>query len=94
MATGTGLFNPSKLAWDAELLKICEVSPEQLRPLNDDSTASHGPIGGRSSGIKKRPLVPGIGDGAASNLGCGATRPASRQLILARAGPPCHARRS
>src|SRR5436190_31867 len=34
MATGTGLFNPVKLNWDAGLLKRAGLSPELLRPLS------------------------------------------------------------
>ena len=75
MATGTGLFNPTKLAWDEELLKACGITPGQLRPVSDEPT----PIGGRLAAqfpeLKGVPWFPGIGDGAASNLGSGATRP-------------------
>ncbi len=75
MATGTGLFNPAKLAWDAELLKASGVAAEQLQPVSDEPT----PVGGRLSAqfpeLKGVPWFPGIGDGAASNLGSDATRP-------------------
>ena len=74
MATGTGLFNPTKLAWDAELLKASHITPANLRPLSDEPT----PVGGRLTAqfpeLKGVPWFPGIGDGAASNLGSGATR--------------------
>lgn len=73
MATGTGLFNPVKLAWDAELLKACAITPAQLRPVSDEPT----PVGGRLASqfpeLKGVPWFPGIGDGAASNLGSGVT---------------------
>jgi gluconokinase len=75
MASGTGLFNPTKLAWDEELLAACEITPAQLRPVSDEPT----PVGGRLATqypeLKDVPWFPGIGDGAASNLGSGATRP-------------------
>lgn len=75
MATGTGLFNPSKLAWDAELLKICEVAPEQLRPLSDEPLPVAGQLAADLPELRGIPWFPGLGDGAASNLGCGATKP-------------------
>ena len=75
MATGTGLFNPSKLAWDAELLKVSNVAPEQLRPLSDDPLPVAGQLATQIPELKGVPWFPGIGDGAASNLGSGATRP-------------------
>jgi len=75
MATGTGLFNPAKLAWDAELLKACALSPAALRPVNDEPTPVGGRLAAQFAEIKGVPWFPGIGDGAASNLGSGATRP-------------------
>lgn len=75
MATATGLFNPAKLAWDADLLQACEITPEQLRTVSDEPT----PVGGRLAAqfpeLAGVPWFPGIGDGAASNLGSGATKP-------------------
>ncbi|MCX6978178.1 MAG: sulfatase-like hydrolase/transferase, partial [Verrucomicrobia bacterium] len=75
MATGSGLFNPSNLAYDPQLLKISHLSPAQLRPLNNDSTPVAGPLAKLFPELKDRPWFPGIGDGAASNLGSGATQP-------------------
>ena len=75
MATGTGLFNPAKLAWDAELLKVCRIAPEQLRPLCDDALPVTGELAAQIPELRGVPWFPGIGDGAASNLGSGATRP-------------------
>ena len=75
MATGTGLFNPAKLAWDAELLKACGVSPAMLRPVSDDPTPIGGRLAAQFAELKGVPWFPGIGDGAASNLGSGATHP-------------------
>ncbi len=75
MASGTGLFNPAKLAWDEELLDACGVSPSQFRPVSDDPTPSGGRLATQFPELKDVPWFPGIGDGAASNLGSGATRP-------------------
>jgi gluconokinase len=75
MATGTGLFNPAKLTWDADLLKFCEISPKQLRPVSDEPTPASGRLAAQFPELKGVPWFPGIGDGAASNLGSGATKP-------------------
>ena len=75
MATGTGLFNPAKLAWDADLLKACEISAEQLRPVSDEPTPVDGRLAAQFPELAGVPWFPGIGDGAASNLGSGATQP-------------------
>lgn len=62
MATGTGLFNPTTLRWSDRMLEACGLDPDKLLPVSDapgqwEDVAWH----------------PGIGDGAASNLGSGAT---------------------
>ena len=75
MATGTGFFNPSKLAWDTAMLDQCGVCVAQLRPLTDDPTPLGGPLAKDFPSLAGVPWFPAIGDGAASNLGSGATRP-------------------
>ena len=75
MATGTGLFNPTKLQWDAALLNRLEVAPESLQPLSDEPAVVGGQLATDIPELKGVPWFPGIGDGAASNLGSGATRP-------------------
>ncbi|MEQ1861944.1 MAG: gluconokinase [Chthoniobacteraceae bacterium] len=75
MATGTGLFNPSTMQWDAELLKTCAISPALLRPLSDAPLPVAGLLAREFPELRGVPWFPGIGDGAASNLGSGATRP-------------------
>jgi len=64
MATATGLFNPSELAWSERMLEACDFSAERMLPVSDEP--------GDWRGV---PWFPAIGDGAASNLGSGAVRP-------------------
>jgi len=64
MATGTGLFDPSKLAWNGRMLEACDFSAERMLPLGDEPESWRGV-----------PWFPAIGDGAASNLGSGANEP-------------------
>jgi gluconokinase len=75
MATGTGLFNPTKLAWDADMLDRFGLTTEHLRPLSDEPAAVGGELASRFPELKGVPWFPGIGDGATSNLGSGATQP-------------------
>lgn len=75
MATGTGLFNPTKLKWDAALLTYLDVAPESLQPLSDKPSIVGSQFGTRFPELRGVPWFPGIGDGATSNLGSGATRP-------------------
>jgi gluconokinase len=75
MATGTGLFDPSALAWEPSMLRLVKLAPEKLRPLSDEPTAVGGALGAQFPELRGVPWFPAIGDGAASNLGSGATRP-------------------
>ena len=55
-ASGTGLFDPNALRWDAETLAAVGVSEAQLAPISDE------PVAG---------VWPALGDGACSNAGAG-----------------------
>jgi gluconokinase len=56
MATGTGLYDPNRLAWDGETLAALGLQLEQLPQVSDD------PVAG---------VYPALGDGACSNVGVG-----------------------
>lgn len=75
MATGTGLFNPNTLTWDAEMLGRCGVNVGQLQSLSDDPQRTGAALAKELPELAETLWYPGIGDGAASNLGSGATRP-------------------
>ncbi|HEY1582918.1 MAG TPA: FGGY-family carbohydrate kinase, partial [Chthoniobacterales bacterium] len=63
MASGTGLYDLDQHDWDEELLAISCLTRTQLGPLSDRDE------------IEGAAIFPALGDGAASNLGSGATRP-------------------
>ncbi len=65
MATATGLYNPVTKAWDPELIRLTKLRVEQLPPISDAPLSLPG-LG---------QVFPAIGDGAANNLGVGATTP-------------------
>ena len=75
MATATGLFDPTRLRWDAALLRHCHVNAEHLGMLSDEPAAVTERTATEFPELKDARWYPGIGDGAASNLGSGATRP-------------------
>ena len=80
MATGTGLYDPTRCDWDDELLALCSVRREQLLELHD------GPVAGRPApnlkALDGALWCAAIGDGAASNLGSGADRPGTVAINL------------
>lgn len=56
MASGTGLFDPNRLAWDPETLAALDLDESRLAPVSDE------PVAG---------CWPALGDGACSNAGAG-----------------------
>jgi gluconokinase len=75
MATGTGLFNPSKLDWVGGLLERCQITKGQLAEMGDEPAQLLPEWKAEFPELAGIPWFPAIGDGAASNLGCGATQP-------------------
>ena len=65
MATATGLYNPTTKAWDPGMVRLAHLRSEQLPPISDAPLTLPG-LGA---------VYPAIGDGAANNLGVGATAP-------------------
>lgn len=64
MATATGLYNQTTCAWDSRMLRECDLTLAHMAPISD------APV--QINGIA---VYPAIGDGAANNLGVGATKP-------------------
>jgi gluconokinase len=56
MASGTGVFDPNRLAWDGETLAAVGVDASQLPAISDEQVAT---------------VWPALGDGACSNVGSG-----------------------
>jgi gluconokinase len=75
MATGTGLFNPTLLDWDEEMISYCGLETPALLPLTDSPVPIGAPLAGTFPELAGVPWFPAIGDGAASNLGSGCTQP-------------------
>jgi len=75
MASGTGLFNPTKLDWDAALLEHCELDVEQLSPVQDIPFKLNASFASEFPELARMEFLPGIGDGVASNLGSGCSQP-------------------
>jgi len=75
MASGTGLFNATKLIWDPDLVKYCEIDPAHLPVVSDEPTPVRGRLAQQFPELKDVPWFPGISDGLAGNLGCGANAP-------------------
>ena len=75
MASGTGLLNVYTLEWDEAMLARCAVEPEKLLPLSDEPQPASQICLADFPELRGVPWLPALGDGAASNLGCGAIKP-------------------
>jgi gluconokinase len=94
MASGTGLLDAHTLAWDSALLERFHLTPAHLNPLTENSLTPARKLRACPE-LSDARWYPALGDGAASNLGSGATRPGlaainvgtSAALRVMRAGP-------
>jgi gluconokinase len=78
MASGTGLLDLRRRAWDPEMLAAAEVAEDALSPLVD-ADAPTPPLrpewAARWPELRGVPWIPALGDGACANLGSGAVGP-------------------
>jgi len=89
MASGTGLFDQQRLAWDAGVLDALPVTAAQLSPLVDLDAPSVGlrpEFAGRWPTLRSVPWLPAAGDGACANVGAGCTTPDHVALSLGTSG--------
>ena len=73
MATGTGLYDPNALAWDPKALRLAGIRPDQLPAIDTNALPLSATLRRRCPALREARWWPAIGDGAASNLGSGAT---------------------
>jgi gluconokinase len=75
MATGTGLYNPATRAYDPALLRQAGVSARLLPAIGDEPLHLLPELAEQWPTLRDAHWFPAVFDGAASNLGSGATRP-------------------
>ena len=73
MASGTGMVNQIAGTWDDELLRLAGVKAAQLGEISDEPLLTGKVLSRKFPALAEARWFPGIGDGAANNLGCGAT---------------------
>src|SRR5947209_1609091 len=74
MASGTGMLHTHARAWDAELMYVLGVRPEQFPPLGDLHESVQGLTAAYASAwpaLRNVPWFPATGDGAAACIGSG-----------------------
>ncbi|MBC8102813.1 MAG: gluconokinase [Cytophagales bacterium] len=88
MASGSGLMDQAASAWDDETLAaIPGLSRAHLSPIGD------GPVSGLTAEFREAlpalcdiPWFPALGDGACSNIGCGAVADGTLALMIGTSG--------
>ena len=75
MATGTGLYDPNTLAWDPASIRLAGLRAEQLPTIGLDAFPLRAALRRRYPALREARWWPALGDGAAGNLGSGATGP-------------------
>lgn len=76
MASGTGVFDQDRVAWDAPLLAASAVHASRLPPVDDAPAPALRPEwAARWPALARVPWFPGWGDGGCSNLGSDAAGP-------------------
>jgi gluconokinase len=89
MASGTGLLDINRCAWDVETLQALGLGPDQLSPLGDVANAFTGlraPYASRWPSLKDQPWTPPVGDGACNNLGSGCATPERIAVMVGTSG--------
>src|SRR6266542_257742 len=89
VASWSGLLDRHRLAWDAPLLDLLGITPDQLSPVVDVGEPLSGLTGtyaARWPALRSIPWLPAIGDGAAANIGSGCTSHSRIALTIGTTG--------
>ncbi len=88
MASASGLMDQARGAWDDETLgHLPGVTVERLSAIGEEPvTGLLSPHRGALPALAGVPWFPALGDGACSNLGCGATGPERLALMIGTSG--------
>ena len=89
MASGTGLFNQQRCAWDPVTLRALDLDEGTLASIVDLKQPARGlidPFARRWPALKEVPFFPAVGDGACGNIGSGCVSPNRMAINLGTSG--------
>jgi gluconokinase len=89
MASGTGIFDIRKCAWDAKLAKFLKITAENLPIVarkDSDTFALNDEFAKRWPRLANTRWFPAIGDGAANNIGAGCVQRGKAALMIGTSG--------
>ncbi|HZH33703.1 MAG TPA: gluconokinase [Pyrinomonadaceae bacterium] len=87
-ASGTGIFNIRECVWDSELTGFLNLSPDNLPRVASDAETFvlNEKYAARWQQLKNAKWFPGIGDGAANNVGANCARREKAALMIGTSG--------
>jgi gluconokinase len=89
MASGTGIFDIRKCVWDDEILSFLKIGKENLPEIVADDSQTfrlNNTYARRWKKIENARWFPGIGDGAANNIGAGCAKKSRAALMIGTSG--------
>jgi gluconokinase len=89
MASGTGLFDIRKCAWDRSLANVLGISQNNLPEIagrDSDTLSLNAEYIKRWPRLKEAKWFPAIGDGAANNIGAGCAQKSKAALMIGTSG--------
>lgn len=89
MASGTGIFDVRKCAWDKKLTAFLDISRENLPEIavrDSDTFTLNEEYARRWPQLKNVKWFPAIGDGAANNIGAGCLQRSKAALMIGTSG--------
>lgn len=89
MASATGLMNVTSCEWDLPFLEQLEIGPEKLPQIAAETITNatlRKAFADRWPQLRNARLCPGIGDGAANNIGAGCTNKTMLALMVGTSG--------
>lgn len=88
MASATGLFDQTRQEWDKKTLALVPgMTGDKLSPVSDEPVSGLGAsYRDTLAAVADVPWFPALGDGACSNMGCGAVTPDTMALMVGTSG--------
>ena len=87
MASASGLWDQTTQSWDNTVVAQVGITPNRLPNIDDKPrTGLAYPFRALIPELAETPWFPAIGDGAASNLGCGASTPGKIAMMIGTSG--------
>lgn len=86
MASGTGIFDTRKIAWDSQMQHYIKLKASQLPEISEKSFRLNSTFAKRWPALSSAKWLPVVADGAANNVGSGCTTKDTAALMIGTSG--------